>query len=95
MAIGVEGIYIAPIVEDGGNGSRMNTAHMVDLGIGLHGDFPVAIQIENGSGRQTTVVKLELSPFVSDWPQPFQQADRLRVEVDKNQVAKLFAAHLP
>ena len=65
---------------------------MIDLGVGLHGDLPVAVQVEGVAGRQSTVAELELIPFPGDGAEPVEQAGGAVVEIDEDQVAEAFAA---
>ena len=92
VAVGVEGVDVAAVVQNGGDGLRVDAAHVIDLGVGLHGDLPVAVQVEGVAGRQAAVVELELPPLVGDGAEPIQQAGGVRVEVDEDQVAEPLAA---
>ena len=44
------------------------------------------------SCREPALIKLKLSPFVGNRPQPVQQADGLGVEVHENKLAEGLAA---
>ena len=51
VPVGVERIDVSSFVEDGCNSLRVDDRHMVDLGVGLHCDFPVAFEIEDVAVR--------------------------------------------
>ena len=67
---------------------------MVDLGIGLHGDLPVAVQIEDVARRQPALVELKLLPLLGHRAEPLAQGRGVIVEVDEDQVAEALAADL-
>ena len=46
MAIGIERVHIAPVVKQRSNGGGMNVGYVIDLGIRLHRDLPVAVEVE-------------------------------------------------
>ena len=84
---------VTSVVQDRCNRVGMNVRHMVDLGIGLHGDFPVAVQIEYVAGRQAAVFELELTPLVGNGSEPVEERWRVLIEIHEDQIAEAFAAH--
>ncbi len=50
MAVGVQRIDVAPVVQDRRNGRGMDAFDVVDLGIGLHRNFPIAVEREADGG---------------------------------------------
>ena len=92
VAVGVQGVHVAPIIQDRVDRLRVDAAHVVDLGVRLHGDLPIAIEVEGVTGRQPALVKLEFLPFVGDRTEPIQEGRGVVVEVDENHVAEALAA---
>ena len=80
------------MVKQRSNGSGVDVRYVVDLGICLHGDLPVAVEVEAVAGRQSALIELELPPFVCDGAQPVEQADCRIIEVDEDELAEGFAA---
>ena len=90
MAVAVEGVDVTAVVQDRRHSFPMNVVHVVDLGMCLHRDLPVALQIETVLADQAAVLELELAPLIREVSQPFEQRRGIGIEVEKDQVSEAF-----
>jgi len=68
MPVRVKRTDVAPMIQNRRHGGGMYVGHMVDLGIGLHRDLPITVQVKALLAHQATVFKLEFCPLVGNWP---------------------------
>ena len=93
MTVFVETVDVTPVIQHRCHGRRMDTANMIDLGVRLHGNFPVTLQIEGLVRYQPAVIELELRQLISHRTQPVQQTGRRIIKIDKDQVTKHFCTN--
>ena len=68
MAVGVERIHVASVIEQWCHGGGVNIGYVVDLSIRLHRNLPVAVQIKAVASGEAALIELKLPPLVSNWP---------------------------
>ena len=93
VTISIERVDVAAVVQKRCDGGRVDVGHMVDLGVRLHSDLPVAVEVKAVSSCQPALVELEFPPLIGNRPQPIDQADCVGVEIHKNKFAKGLTAN--
>ena len=85
VTMAVQRIYIASVIENRRHRAGVNTAYMVNLRVGFHGNLPVTVEIEHVAGRKTAVLKLKFLPFIGNWAKPIKQDGGLWIKIYENE----------
>ena len=84
MTIRVQRIHVTAVVEHRRDRGRVNAFDVINLGIGFHRNFPVAIENEAMPRGKAAFVELELGPFVGNGAEPFQQRRCVFIKIEKD-----------
>ena len=92
VAVRVQRVDVAAVVEDRRDRLRMDAADVVDLGVRLHRDLPVALQAERMCAPRGGIGRSGTPATRPRWVRATRAASARGIEIHEDQLAEAFAA---